>query len=237
VGFSGALVPGPVFVAVVSQATKRGIVAGPMAVAGHATLETITATLLWLGLGIFLASSLMKTLVGLLGGAFLLWMSFGLLRFAKKASIQTSVQEASVALVRHNPIVVGIITSAINPYFYFWWATIGNDFMIRGFEVAGLIGIVVFVLSHWMSDLTWYTFISGSIHGSRRLITDKIYRTILRVCAIILLGLGILFLADVIPPLFHALQPSFDTIPAGTEPISYGLTQGVRKAFLIADIK
>jgi threonine/homoserine/homoserine lactone efflux protein len=204
IGFSGALVPGPVFVAVVSQASRRGIVVGPMAVIGHATLETATVAFLSLGLGIFLASSLTRAIIGLLGGAFLVWSSFGLLRFAQKASIQHSIQKAEVTLVKRSPIIVGLVTSAINPYFYFWWATIGNDFMVRGFEVAGLIGVVVFVLSHWISDLSWYTFVSASIHSGKRLITDKVYRTILMICAILLAGIGVMFLVDAIPNLLSS---------------------------------
>ncbi len=205
IGFSGALVPGPVFVAVVSQATRRGMLAGPMATIGHAIMETATATLLWFGLGIFLKSSLMKVAVGLVGGAFLVWSGLELLRFARKASIQESVREARSALVRHSPIIVGLVTSAMNPYFYFWWATIGNDFMLRGFEAAGLVGVVVFVISHWMSDLTWFTFVSASIHRGKRLITDRVYRTILLVCALFLLGIGVIFLADAIPALFSGI--------------------------------
>jgi threonine/homoserine/homoserine lactone efflux protein len=205
IGFSGALVPGPVFVAVVSQATKKGLIAGPMAVAGHATLETVTAILLWFGLGIFLESSRIRSVIGILGGGFLIWSGFQLLRFARRASIQDSVQQANAAIVRHNPIVVGLVTSAINPYYYLWWATVGNDLMFRGFEIAGFIGIVVFLVSHWMSDLSWFTFISASIHRGKRLITDKVYRTILGLCAIFLLGIGVMFLLDSAPCLFSQL--------------------------------
>jgi threonine/homoserine/homoserine lactone efflux protein len=204
IGFSGALVPGPVFVAVVSQAIRRGVTAGPLAVVGHATLETVTVGLLWLGLRMFLASWWMKSIVGAFGGTFLVWSGFELLRFARQASIQESLRQASAALVRHGPIVVGLVTSAINPYYYFWWATVGNDFMLRGFEVAGTIGVGIFLFSHWMSDLTWYTFVSASIHGGKKLITDKVYRTILRACGMFLVGIGVIFLADAIPYLIRA---------------------------------
>ena len=206
IGFSGALVPGPVFVAVVSQATRRGLMAGPMAVAGHATLETATAVLLWIGLGVFLTSVWTRSIVGLFGGAFLVWSGSRLLMYARKASIQESLKDASVAIVKHSPIIVGLATSAINPYFYFWWATVGNDFMLWGFEVAGLIGVGVFLVSHWMSDLAWYTFVSSSIHRGKKLITDKVYRTILSVCGVSLLGIGVIFLADAVPYLVSAVR-------------------------------
>ena len=106
IGFSGALVPGPVFVAVVSQATRRGMIAGPMAVVGHAALETVTAILLWFGLGIFLASSWTRSVVGLFGGTFLVWSGFELLRFARKASIQESL--------RRVPHLLGIARSSLD---------------------------------------------------------------------------------------------------------------------------
>jgi hypothetical protein len=55
-----------------------------------------------------------------------------------------------------------------------------------------------------MSDLTWYTFVSASIHGGKKLITDKVYRTILRACGMFLVGIGVIFLADAIPYLIRA---------------------------------
>jgi len=76
--------------------------------------------------------------------------------------------------------------------------------MLRGFEVADMVGIEIFLVSHWMSDLAWFSFVSASIHRGKKLITDKVYRTILGLCGTFLVGIGVLFLVDAIPYLLGA---------------------------------
>ncbi|MFQ5892554.1 MAG: LysE family transporter, partial [Candidatus Methanofastidiosia archaeon] len=58
VGLSGALSPGPVLVATITEASKRGFVAGPLIVFGHAVLELILILSLVFGLGEFLSKTL-----------------------------------------------------------------------------------------------------------------------------------------------------------------------------------
>lgn len=43
IGFSGALVPGPLFVVTVMESTKRGYIAGPLIVIGHAITEALNS--------------------------------------------------------------------------------------------------------------------------------------------------------------------------------------------------
>src|SRR5687768_3952780 len=54
-GFSGALMPGPVFAAVVAGAASSGFWFGPAVVLGHGVLELATVLVLVRGLGAVLA--------------------------------------------------------------------------------------------------------------------------------------------------------------------------------------
>jgi len=196
IGFSGALVPGPVFIATVVESTKRGYVAGPLIVIGHAVAETVTIFALYLGLSFLISSTVAKVVIGIVGGSFLIWMSYGLINSAKKASLQLPSPDYSTTSTGHGSIITGILTSVSNPYFFLWWATVGNDFTLRGIEIAGLLGVAIFALSHWMSDLSWYTFVSASIHKGRKLMSTKVYKSILAICGVFILFLGLVFILE-----------------------------------------
>jgi threonine/homoserine/homoserine lactone efflux protein len=195
VGFSGALVPGPVFVATVVESTKRGYVAGPLIVIGHAAAEAITISALYLGLSLLIGSIVAKVAVGIVGGRFLIWMSYTLINSARKASLQPPASDY-LTTTGHGPIITGILTSVSNPYFFLWWATVGNDFTLRGIEIAGLLGVAIFALFHWMSDLSWYSFVSASIHKGRKLMSTKVYKSILAICGVFILFLGLVFILE-----------------------------------------
>ncbi|MCP8321996.1 MAG: LysE family transporter, partial [archaeon] len=50
IGYSGALMPGPVLIVTINEATKRGFKSGFYVPIGHALLELILVVLLTLGL-------------------------------------------------------------------------------------------------------------------------------------------------------------------------------------------
>jgi len=195
VGLSGALMPGTVFVAVVLQAARKGWKVGPLIVLGHALLETGFGIALVLGLSAVMGVQIVRTTIGFVGGIFLLWMGFSLLKTSRHAEIlTTSTSGQEPPLVSSAPVLAGLVASSINPYFYVWWATVGNVFTMKGLELAGLLGVAVFLVSHWMSDLSWYTLISLSVGKSRRYMSNRIYRAILGVCGLFLIVLGSAFI-------------------------------------------
>jgi len=194
VGLSGALMPGTVFVAVVLQATKKGWRVGPLIVVGHAVLETGFGMALVLGLSAIMGIQIVRITIGFVGGLFLLWMGFSLLKTSRHAEIQTGSSGQEPPSFSSAPVLAGLVASSVNPYFYVWWATVGNVFTMKGLEIAGLVGVAVFLISHWMSDLSWYTLVSWSVGKSRRYMSNRIYRAVLGICGLFLIVLGSFFL-------------------------------------------
>lgn len=194
VGLSGALMPGTVFVTVVVHAAKRGWIVGPLIVLGHVMLETVMGIALVLGLSTLMGVQAVRTAVGLVGGFFLLWMSIDLIRTSRRAGLFSEASSKSLGIVTSAPVLSGLVASSVNPYFYVWWATVGNVFTMKGLEIAGLLGVTVFLISHWMSDLSWYTLVSWSVGKSGRYMTDRVYRATLGVCGLFLFVLGAVFL-------------------------------------------
>lgn len=197
---SGALMPGPVLIITVSEATKRGFIAGPLIVLGHIVVESIIIAGLLLGLGTFLQLKPVLVTIGILGGAALTWMGYATLKASYRKQVSLSNELEKAKTVTYGPIISGIITSLSNPYFFLWWATIGIGLLslfIRSVGTINLFIALLFAVSHWMSDLIWYSAISFSIgKGKQKLMSEKTYRTIIGSCGLFLLVFGAYFVLD-----------------------------------------
>ena len=76
IALSGALMPGPLLTATISESSQRGFIAGPLMIAGHALLELALVIALLAGLAPFFQLPLVFVVVALSGAAILLWMAF-----------------------------------------------------------------------------------------------------------------------------------------------------------------
>ena len=52
----------------------------------------------------------------------------------------------------------------------------------------GFWGIAFFFAGHISADLAWYSFIAGAVDRGRRLLTDRLYRRLIGLCAVFLIG-------------------------------------------------
>ena len=197
VGFTGAMMPGPVLIATILQSTKKGYVAGPLVTLGHALAELVLTVFLIFGLAFVVGSLEVRVVLGLIGGATLLWMGSEALKYSKKATIHGLVANTSKSrLLVQGPVSLGLLMSVSNPYWWVWWGTLGNTFLFDSLAVAGVIGAATFYFSHILSDFAWYTAVSSSIGRGRVVISDTVYRYILVICGLSLLVLGVIFIVD-----------------------------------------
>ena len=188
VGFSGAMAPGPLLTLDIAESARRGFWAGPILVLGHGLLELAMVAGLVGGLGHFLEKSLVAGIVGLGGGLFLLWMGYSIIR--SNWSNPGSFSDGSSAMrVSGNPVLAGILVSLSNPYWLLWWATVGSSYVVWAMGV-GVAGLIAFYSGHILSDLSWYSLVSLLVASGRKIVRDKVYRGLLFVCGLFLLGLG-----------------------------------------------
>jgi len=188
IALSGALMPGPVLTVAISETTRRGFWAGPLIVLGHAILEIILLLLLTLGFANQIKKPGLLGVVGIAGGAVLLWMSFDMLRGIRHLRLDLSGGKSAWG----GPVMAGIMTSLANPYWIIWWATIGLGYVIISMQF-GFIGVAVFFTGHILADLVWYSAVSLFVSRGRKYISDRIYRGIIGACAIMLIFFGIYF--------------------------------------------
>ena len=95
VGLSGALMPGPMLTVTINESYRRGFVAGPLVVAGHAVLEGALIVLLVLGLDQVLGNDAFFGVVGVAGGAFLLWMGLDMVLDVRDDKLHVNLDNPS----------------------------------------------------------------------------------------------------------------------------------------------
>ncbi len=185
---SGAMMPGPLLTTTISESVRRGALTGPFLILGHAILELAMVAALLFGLAPFLTRNLVFAAIALVGAAVLVWMAIGMLRGLRALRIDWNAHAD-----RSGPLVpAGILVSVSNPYWVIWWATIGLGYLVSC-KALGAAGVAAFFLGHIAGDLAWYTLISVLVARGRRLLTDRIYRGLIGVCATFLAGFAFYF--------------------------------------------
>lgn len=189
IALSGAMMPGPLFAVTVSETLRRGWITGPILVAGHGMLELTLLVLIISGLESFLQMKETFIIVAFIGGGFLLFMAFSMLHSLPQLSLNNNINRQ----IKGSLFLSGILLSIANPYFTFWWATIGVSYLIQSMEV-GTFGVIAFFTGHILGDLAWYSAVSLGVDKGKKILNDRIYRKIVFVCALILLGFSIYFI-------------------------------------------
>ena len=190
VALSGALMPGPLLTVTVAHSPRFGWTFGPLAILGHAILELGLISLVFLGAGPLLKSGTVQSLVGLVGGAILIWMSWGMVVMARGGG-GTGTEKGTVE-GGNRAVWLGILTSISNPYWTLWWATVGLAFLTTAAK-SGPLGIAIFFLGHISGDLAWYTLVSVGAAKGKKLLGTPLYSGVLFLCAAILVVLGVWF--------------------------------------------
>jgi threonine/homoserine/homoserine lactone efflux protein len=193
IGFSGAMMPGPMLGITIDGSLKKGWTAGPLVVLGHGILELSLITVMIFGLKDFFSNPIVAGIIGLFGGAFLAWMGYGMVRSGINKSVSLENQGAGNSSGIRNLVLAGLIVSATNPYFILWWASTGME-SIRQAYALGLMGIMVFFMGHILSDFTWYTMMSLAFSKGKKLVSDAVYRWIIIILGIFIIAFSIYFM-------------------------------------------
>lgn len=201
IAFSGALMPGPVLTLTISESLGKGTRAGPLIMIGHAIVEIALITAAALGLRTFLKQDAVQGVIGLVGGAVLLWMAVSMARSSRHAAEEAvsaiaGAEGRRTDCARQNSalrcIALGAATSVSNPYWTFWWVTIGLGLLATGMRY-GPFGVASFYTGHILADVVWYTLVAFVVARGAHWLSARGYRVVLLVCAAVLLGLGLWF--------------------------------------------
>jgi len=198
IGLSGAMMPGPLLTYVISGSLKRGFIAGPLIIIGHAVLELLLVVLLLLGLNQLFASPLFTAIIGIIGGIVLILMALDMIRSAstKSLSLEKSLEaDSSTEHKLRGFIIPGALISIANPYWTIWWATIGMSYLANASQ-HGPTATGSFFIGHIAADFGWYALVSFVVARGRKFLNDRIYRNLIIIFSLILIYFGFSFLID-----------------------------------------
>ena len=197
---TGVMMPGPVMAASMAKGL-RSRWSGVQVALGHGVVEFPTIALIALGFSTVLKDSRVSIAVGILGGVLLIYM--GLSMFMSRHEDVTKLEKAEdpkgKARSKHDPfpyppLVAGIITTATNPYYFLWWATLGAALILNA-VAFGVIVLVVMSVLHWSIDLGWNGFLGFAVNKSKGF-DERAYLAVFGLCGIIMVAFGGWFLAS-----------------------------------------
>lgn len=194
IGMGAVVSPGPVSTAIVSQAPRRGWLAGPLVATGHSVTELIIVLFILLGLGSVLAHPAIQTQIAILGGLLLLWMGASMILSTWRGKVHLPQIGADVSQKSSPQLVgLGMLATVSNPFWYAWWVTVAAGYLAQA-KIAGIAAVGAFYLGHVSADYLWDTTLSAVVGGGRRWMTDHLYQGILVLCAAFFIYLGFVFL-------------------------------------------
>ncbi|MCS7113605.1 MAG: LysE family translocator [Candidatus Bathyarchaeota archaeon] len=195
-GFSGALVPGPLFAVTVSESMRLRRNIGFRIVSGHAIAEIILVAVIALGLSYMFECVEVRLALGIVGGGFLIFTAYGLLTYPMK-----DMDQHLRLNTRSNPgslPILGFLTSFSNPYFTIWWASIGSLLAAESLMLAGYIGLAIFLVSHWCSDFSWYMLVSFLSYKGSLKFGSKPMKIAMYICGVLVASLAVYYITDAV---------------------------------------
>jgi len=187
ISLSGVLAPGPVMTSAIAQGSKFKH-AGFFISLGHSAIELPLLAAIAMGIGFVFDYPAAKIGIGLIGGAYLLWMGWQMFKELK------NYHEAKTTSGSHRPFVTGFVLSATNPYFLLWWATVGLN-LAKDAASFGYLAIILFAIVHSLCDMTWLELISYTSFKGTKLLSEKNQKNVLAACAAAIIFFGIYFIA------------------------------------------
>ena len=150
ISLSGVMAPGALSAVTINHGMRNSR-AGVSVAIGHGVVEMPLLVLIYYGVGALMYISGFQITIGIIGGVLMAWMGVSIMLGSGTVVSPVKLGESSVW--------AGVMLSAGNPYFLIWWATVGSSLVIRSVEY-GLVGVLLFGVSHWMCDLIWLSLLA-----------------------------------------------------------------------------
>lgn len=187
ISLSGVVMPGPVFAATVARGYSSKH-AGAWIALGHGAVEFPLIALIYIGVRTIFEKPLFMAIMGIVGGSMLVFMGYQMIRM--RMAIEDERKGSS-----GSSLLAGVATTAANPYFFLWWATIGAALVVRAARFGPMI-VAVFAVLHWVCDLGWDYLVAFVVYRMKRFWGGKFRKIVFVGCGLMLIGFGIWFIVS-----------------------------------------
>ncbi len=192
ISLSGALSPGPLTAMAISEGARTGFWSGPKLALGHGLIEALLVVAIAYGLGTWLQIPIVAGMIGIAGGALLLWMGYGLVAGAVRGemSLQAArqAQSRSPSGLHLGPVWAGALLSVGNPFWSLWWVTFGASQILRVAPYGVFALAFFYLIGHWSVDLGWLSLLSLATASGRGIISARVYQAALIICGLFLIA-------------------------------------------------
>ena len=214
---SGVLSPGPLFLANLVYGSNQGYYAGIKIANGHMTVELLLIILLsssLFGFSFFTAGPAALRIVGMIGGiAIIVFAMAQILNIIKKAGYTADVMNKNNIQdigykstyfflldkigrkLNLGPLMVGMIFTAMNPFFVIWWLTVGIKLISDAIYLFGIVeGVFLLFLFHIWMDYAWLALTAYLISKGWSIVKMRSYHLFMVCINIVLISYGFYFL-------------------------------------------
>ena len=182
ISLSGVMMPGLMFGVTLVKSLKSPWAGAEIAL-GHAVIEVPIILLIYFGFARFFENIVVQLVLSILGGGMIIWLGISMFR-ARTEMVHRGKD------LPYNAFITGILTSALNPFFWLWWVTIGSMLVMK-FLDFGAMGLAVFIVVHWLCDWVWLSVVSNLVYRTHSLWGRKFQEALFLTGSLLLVGFGI----------------------------------------------
>jgi len=201
------LSPGPLFFANMIYAKRYGYSAGIMIAHGHAIVEFPLIMLIALSILSIEIVRGFNWIISIVGGvALIVFASMQILQLFKRDERTHKNRDYNLAnsdmgynvVSRLRPLIIGIVFSALNPFFIAWWLTIGTKIISDAINASVCMVSCLCLLTHIWMDYAWLaTTAALTVKGVNILRRDSRYYLILMLAlSSLLVYIGVIFILE-----------------------------------------
>ncbi|MCD6563001.1 MAG: LysE family transporter [Thermoproteales archaeon] len=195
---SGVFSPGPLTFSIVSKGSSIGWKAGFLASVGHLIIELPLIFILALGIGESINT--FRKYIAFIGGIFLIYFSIMQIKDSLKVvkgEISHMSNNDKSNVLYNNPILIGAMLSAFNPFFLLWWATAGLKIImdVLSYIPNVILAVPFLYIFHVWMDFLWLSLIAY-LSGKGKTIFGKYLGYILIFFSILMLYYAFVFISE-----------------------------------------
>ncbi len=192
IGVSAALVPGPMMLATISLSIRKGWKTGFYVFTGHSIVEITIILLILAGASSFIMKDMLSH-IAIIGGISMILFGMIIIRKAKETVAMNIATSAGRLDISSGPVSAGVLTSALNPTYLFWWLTAGSAIIMQQY-MAGILAVIAFIIGHWLADLGFLVSVSSSFSRGKEFLSRSTHQRLLYICGAFLIAIGFFFI-------------------------------------------